>query len=253
MRICIFCPKKASTKEDAWPRWLLNRFPVSSTARTYAERGGYRLGNWPTTKPRLQVKWLCDSCNNGWMSILENEAKPALESILDDKLKDIGPSAQSILARWAVKTAMVLECIDSNRTWFYSKDERQTMRSAQSLPPRTSVWIAKFINQPNIYSAAKDLRTTAGNNEAHAYATTMVFGSLALQIVSIKTTLVIPENVPLNYDVRDGPWDQTLVQIWPPSQKSLAWPPHYGLDGDLGLDALTERLSPAIMNKSGKK
>jgi len=218
-----------------------------------AERGGHGLGNWPITKPRLQVKWLCDFCNNGWMSRLENEAKPALESILDDKLKDIDPSAQSILARWAVKTAMVLECIDSNRTWFYSKDERQTMRSAQSLPPRTSVWIAKFINQPNIYSAAKDLRTTAGNNEAHAYATTMVFGSLALQIVSIKTTLVIPENVPLNYDVRDGPWDQTLVQIWPPSQKSLAWPPHYGLDGDLGLDALTERLSPAIMNKSGKK
>ena len=246
MRICIFCSKKASTKEDAWPRWLMNRFPVSSTARMDAERGGHGLGNWHTAKPKLQVKWLCASCNNGWMSRLESEAKPVLGVILDDKLKDIDPSAQSILARWAVKTSMVLESIDSNRTWFYSEAERQTMRSAQSLPPRTSVWIAKCINQPNIYNAAKDLRTTTGKNEAHAYATTMAFGALALQIVSIKTTVAIPENIPLTYDVSNGPWDQTLVQIWPPSQKSLAWPPHYGLDGDFGLDALTERLSPAI-------
>ena len=245
MRTCIFCSNKASTKEDAWPLWLVNRFPTSNTSCMDAERGGNKLGNWLTAKPKLQLKWLCASCNNGWMSRLEVEAKPILESIFDDKLKDIDTLAQLTLARWAVKTAMVLESIDSERSWFYSDDERQLMPVLQSLPPRTSVWIAKCINQPNIYSAAKDLRTTPSNDGFHAYATTMAFGSIAFQIVSIKTPAAIPENVTVTYDVTEGPWDQTIVQVWPTTQKSIAWPPKYGLNSEFGLDTLTERLSAA--------
>ena len=129
------------------------------------------------------------------MSKLENEAKPVLESILDDKLKDIDASAQSTLARWAVKTTMVLDAIDSNRPWFYSEDERKMMRVALAVPRRTSVWIAKCVNQPNIYSAAEGLRTQPGDDGVRAFATTMAFGSLALQVVSIKTPAAIPENV----------------------------------------------------------
>jgi hypothetical protein len=244
MRKCMFCGEKASTREDVWPVWLMSRFPISSTARLNAECGGRTLGNWPTPKPKLQVRRLCASCNNGWMSKLENEAKPVLESILDDKLKDIDVSAQLTVARWGVKTAMVLDVIESNRRWFYSDDERKMMRVALSVPRRTSVWIAKCVNQPNIYSAAKDLRTSPGDNEVHAFTTTMAFGSLALQVVSIKTPVAIPENVTVTYDVREGPWDQTLVQMWPTNQNSKTWPPPYGLAGEFGLDALTERLSP---------
>lgn len=246
MRMCMFCREKASTREDAWPLWLMKRFPVSSTARIDAERSGRNLGKWSTAKPKLQVKRLCRSCNNGWMSRLENEAKPALVSILDDEPKELDASDQTTLARWAVKTAMVLDAVDSNRPWFYSEDERQLMRVALALPKRTSVWIAKCVDQPNVYSAAKDLWTTPGDDGIHAFATTMAFGSLALQVVSIRTPAAIPENIAVTYDVREGLWDQTLVQVWPTSQNSRAWPPCYGLASECGLDALTERLSPAI-------
>jgi len=249
MRTCIFCSNKASTSEDAWPRWLMNRFPNTSTSRMDAERGGNKLGNWHAAKPKLQVKWLCACCNNGWMSRLEDEAKPILEYIFNDKLKDIGVSAQLTLARWAVKTAMVLESIDSRRSWFYSDSERRLMRTVQSLPPRTSVWIAKCINQPNIYSAAKDLWTTLSNDGFHAYVTTMAFGSIAFQIVSIKTPTAIPKNINVTYDVTEGPWDQTLVQVWPTALNSIMWPPNYGLNSEFGLEALTTRISPA--NRGG--
>lgn len=244
MRTCIFCHKKASTKEDAWPLWLMDQFPTSRTSYMDAERGGQKLGSWPVAKPKLPVKWICATCNNGWMSSLENKAKPILESILNDKLNIIDALCQSTLARWAVKTAIVLECLNPDRTMFYSDVERQLMGAAQSLPPRTSVWIAKCINQPNIYSAARDLRTTHDDNGIHAYATTMAFGSLAFQIISIKTPATIPENVTLTYDVTEGPWGQTLLQVWPSIQESMEWPAHYGLNSELGLDALTERLSP---------
>ena len=244
MRTCMFCNRKTSTKEDAWPLWLMRRFPSSDIACMYAECNQRNLFNWRPAKPRLPVKRLCSSCNSGWMSRLENEAKPVLESILDDKLKALDASDQSTLARWAVKTAMVLETIVPNRPWFYSKNERRLMCAAQTPPQRTSVWIAKCINYPNVYSAGRDLRTMPGDDGVHALATTMAFGSLALQVVSIKTPAEIPANFAMTYDVSDGPWNQTLIQVWPASQNSLVWPPHYGLANELGLEALTERLSP---------
>lgn len=245
MRTCMFCGKKVSAVEDAWPLWLMKRFPYSDKARTYGEIGVRSLGNWPTPKPRHRVKRLCKDCNCGWMSRLENEAKPVLESILDEKLAAIGTSAQLTIARWAAKTAMVLETVDSNRAWFYAESERLLMRETQTIPQRTSVWIAKCVDHPNIYSAAKDLRTAPGDDGVHAFATTMGFGSLALQVLGIKTPAKIAANVAITYDVSDGPWDQTLVQVWPPSQNPLVWPPQYGLADELGLEALTERFNPA--------
>jgi len=244
MRTCIFCNHKASTGEDAWPKWLMKRFPASSASYMDAERNGHKLGSWPMAKPKLLVNWLCAKCNNGWMSRLENKTMPILVSILDDKLCAINSTSQLTLARWAVKTTMVLECLNPNRPWFYNDDERQLMCATQAVPPRTSVCIAKCVDQPNIYSTAKDLSTSIDDNGVHAYATTMAFGSLAFQIVSIKTPKTIPENVSITYDVTEGHWDKILLQVWPIIQESLVWPAGYGLNGERGLAALTERLSP---------
>src|ERR1041385_7393098 len=117
----------------------------------FAERGGSQLSDWPIAEPRLVVKWLCRACNNGWMSRLESQAKPIIESILDGKTTTISASAQSILALWAVKTAMVLEALRPNKPWFYSVAERDQERRTQSLPNRTSVWLANCVNQPDLY------------------------------------------------------------------------------------------------------
>lgn len=244
MRTCIFCNNKASTREDAWPKWLMKRFAASSVFYMDAERGGRKLGNWQMAKPKLLVNWLCAKCNNGWMSRIESETKPIFVAILDEKLNVINCSNQSTLACWAVKTSMVLECLNSNRIWFYTDDERQLMCDTQTIPAITYVWIAKCVNHPNIYSAAKYFRTSIDNNSGIAYATTMGFGSLAFQVLSIKIPKAIPENVSITYSVTEGPWYRTLLQIWPIIQDSVRWPAGYGLNGEIGLDALTERLSP---------
>jgi hypothetical protein len=244
LRSCLFCTDKSSTKEDVWPLWLMKRFPLRGEGRMFAERGGAELGDWPLSKARLTVRCLCKSCNNGWMSQLESETKPVVESILDGVVSALDTSAQSTLGGWAVKTAMVLEATDPNRPWFYSNDERYRLRTMRSVPQRTSVWIAKCVNQGDIYSAAKDHRRNPGDNSIRAFSVTMAFGSLAFQVVTVKASAAIPPNVAVTYDVSEGPWDATLVQVWPTSQSPRVWPPTYGLDSDRGLEALTERLNP---------
>jgi hypothetical protein len=247
MRTCMFCQEKASSREDIWPQWLTKRFPLSDASFMEAERGGENLGIWKNKTPKLLLaRCVCGNCNNGWMSTLENEMKPIVETILDEQLRALDVSSQAVIAVWAMKTAMALEALYPEREFFYSENERQNIRAVSAIPERTSIWIAKCVNQPNIYSAGNFLRTGPGDNEAKAYVTTMAFGSLALQIVSIRTFVNLPSEVQITYDSREGPWDKVLLRVWPIAPQSKQWPPSYGLDGEWGLGVLTNRLSPVI-------
>ncbi|MCP4539890.1 MAG: hypothetical protein GY832_22350 [Chloroflexi bacterium] len=243
MRTCIFCQEQASSKEDIWPQWLTKRFPLSNASRMEAERGGHKLGTWQINTPQLLLsKCVCRNCNNGWMSQLEQEMKPIVDSILDERLKVLDVSSQAVIAVWATKTAMVLETLYPKREFFYSEIERQCMHAVSAIPERTSIWIAQCVNQPNIYSAGKDLQTASGDSEAKAYVTTMAFGSLAFQVVSIRSSANLSREIPITYDLREGPWDEVLLQVWPLILHSQQWPPSQGLNGELGLEALTDRL-----------
>lgn len=245
MRICIFCQENASTKEDVWPQWLTKRFPLYNTSRMEAERGGRNLGNWPIkTLKLLPVRCVCAECNNGWMSRLENEVKPVIEAILDDRMNLINSSSQAHIAVWAVKTAMVLEALYPDREWFYTSDQRRGLRILSAIPERTSIWIAKCVDQPNIYSAAKDMRTAPGKNEVHAYVTTMAFGSLAIQVMTMRAHTNLSKGTKIIYDVNEGPREEVLMQVWPIMPNLQQWPPSQGLAGELGLDALTNRFIP---------
>lgn len=247
MRTCMFCIEQASSKEDIWPQWLTKRFSLSDASYMEAERGGKKLDPWQTNTPKLLLsKCVCKNCNNGWMSRLEGEIKPIIDSILDEQLKDFDVSSQARLSVWAIKTAMALESLYPDREYFYSESERQNMRTVSAIPARTSIWIAKCVDQPNIYSAAKELRTAPGDNEVKAYVTTMAFGTLALQVVSLRTAANLPPTIPITYDSREGLWKKCLLQVWPLNEYSYSqqWPPSYGLEGELGLEALTNRLSP---------
>jgi hypothetical protein len=241
MRTCLFCSGRPSTKEDAWPLWLMERFPSASTARMSSERRGDQR-DWSIGKPKLTIKWLCQPCNNGWMSRLESKTKPIVESILDKKLTTIDAAAQTTLGVWAVKTAMVLQALDPDLEWFYSEGEREQMRLSHSVPHHTSVWIAKCVNHKNIYSAAKNHSTDDG---VRAFSVTMAFGFLAFQVVTVKPPKTVLPHVKVTYEVSDGPWDQILVPVWPVSQAARSWPGKQGLNGDVGLNALTERLTPS--------
>ena len=231
--------------EDAWPLWLMKRFPIPRGGRLEAERGGVPLGSWSTSNRVLPVRCACPSCNNGWMSQLENDTKPIVEALLAETETTLAKSAQLVLAAWAVKNAMVFEAFYPDRRRFYSDLERQQMRSERTIPQRTAVWITKCVNQPNAYSAAKDLWTGEATNAARAYATTMAFGSLAIQVLTIRVLATVSESATVTYDIIDGPWDEVLLQIWPVHQDSVEWPPRQGLAAEIGLDLLTERFNPS--------
>ncbi len=224
--------------------WLTKRFPDTDTAYIEAERGGDSLGSWRTKPPRLlSVGYLCNSCNSGWMSNLENDAKPIIENLLDDKIEFLDTSSQAILTIWAMKTAMVIEAVNPIQNWFYSYEERKLLRTISSIPKHTSVFISKCVDYQNIYSVGNDLNGLYGQDKVSAHVTTLGFDSIAFQVVTLRPPETVSDGTTITYDVREGPWDSVLLPIWPISPISLSWPPNLGLAGEFGLDTLSNRMS----------
>src|SRR5262249_20393459 len=88
---CIFCGHPGVSAEHIWPDWASAYLPPSADGfRSYfAERAdryrelttariGQRRGNLWTMKLRR----VCERCNNGWMSVLETQAKPILVQLM---------------------------------------------------------------------------------------------------------------------------------------------------------------------------
>jgi hypothetical protein len=246
MRSCIFCGNYSLTREDAWPLWLMRKFPKKSTGIMEGQIGTKHLPPWRQISPELKVKFICKECNNGWMSRLEDQVKPILEPIFNHETILISSQQQSILSAWAVKTAMVLEAIYSSKFWFYLPVERRFLMETLHPPALTYVWIAKCINPTGCYSKASKLtgRTNDLTSNDTGYCSTIGFGPLALQVLSMRLLDSTPAESAIIPTSQDERWSQATICVWPIQMAKQRWPPSLGLSGEFGLDELMKRWVP---------
>src|SRR6266566_4678188 len=125
--VCPFCGialkgKKASqgakSDEHIISQWLLDHLalrkePVNSQRVDVSSQSA--LEHRQFVAGRFVNGRICKTCNNGWMSQLEGDAKPILIRLLDDphELVRLTQPERNVVALWTVKTAAVL-----NRTNF---------------------------------------------------------------------------------------------------------------------------------------
>jgi hypothetical protein len=186
MRQCLFCSLNANSLEDMWPLWITEQFEGSNPITVQAERQGLVLKPWASRRPELIVRWVCKSCNNGWMSNLEGQVKPLLQPLLSGTGGSLDSGAQSILAVWAVKTAMALEGLDKPNARAYTQSEREQLRKVNAIPRRTSVWLAVSVDASYLLSTKTRHKRSADTDDITGASTTMVFGHVALQVFTIR-------------------------------------------------------------------
>jgi hypothetical protein len=243
MRECIFCGSAASTKEHAWPNWLIQQFPARSGAEIEGQRGTEPVLRWKSKGHSQQVRNVCAQCNNGWMSALEGEAKAIMEPLLFSSRYDLSVSARRTLTRWAMKTAMVFESLGHQRQPYYVQPDRDAIRAGESPLGNNSVWVGRCVEFNGFYSKASDLfdNPDPSSQRARGYVTTLGLGSLALQVLSVR--LIHEKTAPtrITVSLADGPWSFIGEQIWPSDGGTVAWAPTQALHGEVGLEALARR------------
>ena len=119
---CIYCdePGKLSD-EHIFPKWLQEQFPKrhSMTVHTLTRpeqnespvdaKMQERIAVRKADPYDIQVRNVCEGCNNGWMSELQNLTKPLIEEIATGHLRDLSDEERTIVARWAAMTSISLQ------------------------------------------------------------------------------------------------------------------------------------------------
>lgn len=176
-----------------------------------------------TTSAEIKIKAVCRPCNNAWMSQLETESKPLIGCLLQDFSLPIDTSQQTLLARWTLKTAMVLDGVTKERSRFYTRTECENLYLNSKIPDRTTIWVGRYYRSGFSLDGTEVWIDRPGTPKvAKVCATTIVIGHLAIQSVTVH---VPPEHKDKEIAGHIPVVDGSLLDIWPSGTRPVNWPP----------------------------
>ena len=115
IRCCLFCtnPLTERAREHVIPQWLIDYLDVTEEDlfQGIAQNEHGVLHKKPTQVTQSFVEGrVCRQCNSGWMSDLENQARPVLMDLMTGQrtLHALGAEERLLLGRWTAKTAFIL-------------------------------------------------------------------------------------------------------------------------------------------------
>lgn len=125
------------------------------------------------------------------MCDLETANRSLLGALMCDIAAPIDTLQQRSVARWALKTAMVFEFMVSRRKHpFYTRQEREQLRSGNSLPIDTAVLPARNAGNLDLGWVGMDAwyDKPEKSENLHVYVTTLIVKHLVIQILSAHIT-----------------------------------------------------------------
>lgn len=238
---CSFCGKRGTrSDEHVWAQWMHDTPGAIELLReTHGERiqrdyfkptrgadGRYlheaaQLGPMAKWLPNVKVP-VCEACNGGWMSSLEQQVKAVLGPFILNGQQPLRLSSCDLrtIATWATKSWMAYALLRPHHLNPFAKHEYQSMASAPGPLPRSQIWLLHSL-EPGAHvamgidsslmsfgGAPPDL-VAAQDNWAYAY--------LAVSAVVLTMQLLPPEAPEDMADIFAPPMLAHLAarRIWP--------------------------------------
>lgn len=212
--------------------------------KTFKLRGAVR--DW-------QVRCVCGgshlTCNNGWMRLIENQAKLVMSPIITGEETRLSSVQQGIIASWAALICIVAECDFDGRPITHLAQRKHLMRWRKPPTKGWAVWIghyerqfweAEFIQWPFQVSNRRQAELRCGLPPAcyNSNAATQVVGKLFIHTLHCQSHELVDR---WSFDL---PHHGTLYRIWPPSHHSIKWPglPLTDNDADAAANAVRDFL-----------
>jgi hypothetical protein len=254
MRRCIFSGHDVLTKEDIWPQWMIKLLkkhpdeivPMKAKRHTDPLRKWFKIGN-----RALEFKGVCQNCNNGWMSVLEDDTSPILTPMITNESVRLDSAQRLQLTQWTMKCAMLFEFIDGEGRFYTQDDRSQFHETLVPVGDFVEIWLAHYSG--TIFRAATDHRGVQlkglSGRPYLGHIMTMVFGHLVIQILNIKCLAANDMTAGIKVKT-EGEWADFIVNI-DPAIPFVQWPPKLSLD-DSRLNAFSRRfivssaLSPSL-------
>jgi hypothetical protein len=198
---------------------------------------GEIIGEWPTDEIDLTTKVVCKSCNEGWMSNLEqHHAMPALTDLILGKDLVVNQSRADKVARFAFKTAVVVDHMARRPTpFFFSRSVRHHFAKSLTIPRNVRMWFTGYLPavsgrlEPFWYKYDRQ-----PDKLLKLYTCTYSVGHFVFQVVSAEYS-----GIPSFSPQRD--FENLSVPFWPTIPEGIIWPPPYFLRTRADFEAYADR------------
>lgn len=121
---CVLCGESGpSAVEDVIPRWIAKTIAAKGVPPYFDLTIEMDEGAPETTSIRriggLPLPWklpdVCEPCNGGWMSQLEQAMKHAGKRLVEGRHYRLSPFEQTVIATWMTKTALLYDAARGNQ------------------------------------------------------------------------------------------------------------------------------------------
>ncbi|HEY2717614.1 MAG TPA: hypothetical protein VGI73_15480 [Solirubrobacterales bacterium] len=199
-RKCIFCGGGPLTKEHIFGEWFRKLVgiqepkPGSVTHHVPGKAIEFDFEAIPVTRTARVV---CAACNNGWMAELEERAAEILTPLLHGQSGVLSENDLGLLARWAFKTAFVIDAASPGSQAGFPRDHRELLRESGELPPRSAVWMTTWPGSTTTWTAhwgcSLAVREGEEPEDFNTYGATFALGPIAFRVYATTQEPIDPE------------------------------------------------------------
>lgn len=219
----MFCGRNARlTKEDAIPNWVRRNFPFSGPFNLYV--GDKEVPGAPLTLIRAITVTVCRTCNNTWMSQLEQQAKTLVLPMIHGAEGIMLTTAdQELIARWALKTAGMVELAMVRRRGgnFIGQHHLASLFATTAVPRGTYVWLFRYVPDRGLSCIIDSV--VIGSEESRGFLATLTLGYFGFRVLGFEPGAPELDHLP---DLGWGePMDQFVIRISPSTPQGQPWPP----------------------------
>jgi hypothetical protein len=243
MSLCVFCGTAGSSEEDVFARWITA--VVGGGPFTLRRKHGRTKTNLRDI--RLTSRAPCKRCNNTWMSVFEQTAKPLLIPVIKDTPTVWASDAeQRLVARWAFKTALMIDRANRPHQHTVPEEVFRYLFSYHKPPPSTTILLARYKPEPgeDFFLAWAGSSWMAAHRpdgeDLKGYRITFSVGHAIFQIyghLPVDTDdLVYEREIALG----DRPIEDAMRPLWPLRFAPHAWPPRGAKFATSGLELLEQ-------------
>jgi hypothetical protein len=151
-RKCMFCGKGGISKEHIWARWMTQYLPKDAPNFSMLDVVVHKTHE--TKKARREnrsaysgtIKLVCKPCNNGWMSRLQNDAKPILLPLMRGERRALNRREQVTLAAWIAMFIMVAEFQTPSKVTI-PQAVRERFKDTLQPPDLWAIWLGIYTRQ----------------------------------------------------------------------------------------------------------
>lgn len=244
---CIFCGRGGLTKEHMWADWLRNYIPramlehVIGDIAIFPEKHELRSLKHREGDPHSRkIRCVCRDCNNGWMSQLQEDAKPFLLPALTGKQTILLRKGQLTLSAWIAMMVMVAEYANRDKVAIPTSDRRWLLTKRQP-PSHWRIWIGSHVrtHYPLFMHHVLSFSPTEQKFESLTSETPAVLNTQTSTICLGEHLLIhVMSSAPLRSILHR--WhlppgiELAMSQIWPVRDRAVMWPNGIALaDGDI--------------------